>query len=161
MNPVSTDRRTYPFTRSLKVISMSKRVRSMSIGVLTIVLFVPLVGCGPSNPELGQVKGVLTMDGEPIKNGSIEFVPTGGGRPSLALTDEEGRYTAYYLPNVPGAMKGKHRIRFEIAKGKPGDPGLVQPRSGKRPTGEVKLEPESIEVTDGENEVNFELVEAT
>ncbi|MCC9599785.1 carboxypeptidase regulatory-like domain-containing protein [Stieleria sp. JC731] len=121
-----------------------------------------VTGCGPGGPELGQIEGKLTIDGEPVKNGSIEFVPIGGGRPSLALTNEEGFYTAYYLPNQPGALTGKHRIRFEVAKGKPGDPGLVRPkRNGKRPTGEVKLEPSEVEVVSGENEINFQLVDAT
>ncbi|QEF98335.1 hypothetical protein Mal15_23870 [Stieleria maiorica] len=124
-----------------------------------LVLAVLQTGCD-SSPKLGQVTGVLTMDGEPVKNGSIEFVPSGGGRPSLALTDAEGRYTAYYLPNVPGALPGKHRIRFEIAKAKPGDPGLVRPKGKGRPTGEVTLEPSTIEVVAGENQVDFKLVEA-
>ncbi|MDM4016365.1 carboxypeptidase regulatory-like domain-containing protein [Roseiconus lacunae] len=121
-----------------------------------------VTGCGPSQPELGQIEGILTIDGEPVKNGSIEFIPIGGGRPSLALTNAEGKYEAFYLPNVPGALTGKHRIRFEIAKGKPGDPGLVRPKkNGKRPQGEVKLEPSEIEVVSGENEINFQLVEAS
>ncbi len=124
-----------------------------------LVLAVLQTGCD-SSPKLGQVTGVLTMDGEPIKNGSIEFIPSAGGRPSLALTDEHGRYTAYYLPNVPGAVPGKHRIRFEIAKAKPGDPGLVRPKGKGRPKGEVTLEPSTIEVVAGDNQVDFKLVEA-
>ncbi len=35
-----------------------------------LVLAVLQTGCD-SSPKLGQVTGVLTMDGEPIKNGSI------------------------------------------------------------------------------------------
>jgi hypothetical protein len=124
-------------------------------------LLVAVTGCGPSTPDLGQVQGVLTMEGEPVANGSIEFVPVGGGRPSLALTDEQGKFTAYYLPNVPGAQLGEHRIRFEIARGKPGDPGLERPGGRGKPKGEVVLEPQTIEVGEGENEVNFKLVEQT
>ena len=118
-------------------------------------------GCGPSHPKLGQVTGKLIMDGEPIANGSIEFIPEGGGRPSLALTDEEGKFTAFYLPNVPGVERGKHRIRFEVARGKPGDPGLVRPKGRGRVQGEIVLTPSTIEVQEGENEVTFEITEQT
>jgi len=32
-----------------------------------------LVGCGPSGPPLGKVSGTVTLDGEPLAQGSISF----------------------------------------------------------------------------------------
>lgn len=124
-----------------------------------LMLLGSLVGCSGSGDPLGQVSGVITIDGQPVKNGSIEFVPAAGGRPSLALSDESGQFTAYYLPGQPGALIGKHRIRFEIARAQPGDPGLeLPPRFGKS-NASVRIEPEEIDVQDGVNEINFQLVE--
>ncbi|MCO8120207.1 carboxypeptidase regulatory-like domain-containing protein [Stieleria sp. TO1_6] len=131
-----------------------------AICATTALTLFSLTGCGPSGPPLGQIKGTLTMDGQPVKNGSIEFIPEGGGRPSLALTNEDGQYEVYYLPNVPGALTGKHRIRFEIAKAKPGDPGLVRPKRNGKSVG-VTLEPSIVDVASGDNEVNFKIVDAT
>ncbi|KAA5545436.1 carboxypeptidase regulatory-like domain-containing protein [Roseiconus nitratireducens] len=140
-------------------INRGNAFRHVALGIAATMMIVSVSGCGSSGPELGQVTGVLTMDGEPVKNGSIEFIPEAGGRPSLALTDEQGRFEVYYLPNVPGALTGTHRIRFEIAKAKPGDPGLVRPkRNGGG--GAVALEPSTVEVASGENKVDFKIVDA-
>ena len=132
-----------------------------AFGLAAVLSLITIAGCGSSDSGLGQVTGVLTMDGQPVENGSIEFIPESGGRPSLALTDAEGRYEVYYLPNVPGALTGKHRIRFEVAKAKPGDPGLVRPKRRRKGSGAVVLEPSNVDIVQGENEVDFKIVDAS
>ncbi|QDT06652.1 hypothetical protein K227x_50680 [Rubripirellula lacrimiformis] len=133
--------------------SINKISLTLAIGCLT------LAGCSPSGPPMGFVSGSLTMSGQPIENGSIEFVPLSGGRPSLALSNSDGEYEAYYLPGVAGVIPGKYKIRFEIGKSSPSDAGIDRPKRGRRPTGKLVLEPSEIEVLADTNEIHFQLVE--
>ena len=72
-----------------------------------------LVGCGNDLPPIGQLTGTVMMDGKPYPNGSLMFTPTSGGRPSLAATDENGKFTAMFNLETPGALVGAHTITFE------------------------------------------------
>ena len=96
------------------------------------------LGCGSGN-DLAQVTGVVTLDGAPVQNLSIEFIPN-QGRPSLARTDEEGKFTAYYLPKQPGAAPGKHRLNSEFAQEGPENAGVERPkrRRGQRGARRIK-----------------------
>src|SRR5262245_58358957 len=52
-----------------------------------------LVGCG-ANQQLGQVDGVVTLDGQPLGNVLVVFVPD-GGRPvvrSAGVSDSAGKF---------------------------------------------------------------------
>ncbi|TWU02193.1 carboxypeptidase-like regulatory domain-containing protein [Stieleria varia] len=119
------------------------------------------VGCGPGGPSLGQVTGVVLSDGKPVPNVSIELIPI-EGRPSLARTDAEGKFTAYYLPGQPGAATGTHRLKHEFVQAGPGDVSFERPkrRNGKKPEALV-LEPKEIQVVAGESiELELKLVES-
>ncbi len=74
-----------------------------------------VIGCAEAERPLGMVTGRVTQDGEPVGNLCLEFHPTSGGRPSLAITNHNGEFTAIYLENVPGAKLGQHFIRYELA----------------------------------------------
>lgn len=66
-------------------------------------------GCGDGRPELVPVSGQVLIDGEPLKFGSIRFVPT-GARSSSAELDEEGRFTLTCYEDNDGAVIGRHRV---------------------------------------------------
>jgi hypothetical protein len=67
------------------------------------------VGCSGSGPDLGTVKGKVTLDGKALPNLLITFVPEGGGRASTGTTDAEGNY-ALIFADQDGALIGKHRV---------------------------------------------------
>ena len=76
-------------------------------------------GCGEPLPELGQVSGVVTMNGKPLPMVQVKFSPDPSSgeaaKSSKGLTDENGAYTlTYYSPKsnsvVPGAAIGKHMV---------------------------------------------------
>jgi len=70
-----------------------------------------LLGCGSGDPSLVPVTGIVTLDGQPLKDATIEFVPeTGWG--SLGKTDETGLYELRYRAREDGALPGKHRVRI-------------------------------------------------
>ena len=136
-------------------------VLKQTMGWIPMALATLAMGCGSSGSDLGQVTGTVVMDGKPVPNLSIEFIPS-DGRPSLARTNAEGQFTAYYLPKQPGATPGKHRLSSEFAQSGPEDVGFERPsRRGGAPGGKLVLRPSEIEVEAGENQpFELQLVEA-
>lgn len=81
--------------------------------LIAAVLCVLLVGCS-REPERGPVSGVVTLDGKPLPNVMVMFVPdpehgTPGLR-SVALTDNDGRYVMFTDKDQNGASVGTHRV---------------------------------------------------
>ena len=69
------------------------------------------IGCGKPQLPLGQVRGRLTVDGEPVAAAKIRFEPVAGGRPSFAESDRTGYYTLRYNARRMGALPGEHTVR--------------------------------------------------
>ncbi|MCR9209396.1 MULTISPECIES: carboxypeptidase-like regulatory domain-containing protein [Rhodopirellula] len=132
-------------------------------GTATLAALTFITGCGPELPPIGEVTGLVTQDGKPVEGVALEFVPTEGGRPSMAVTDSEGRYSAMFTADTDGALVGKHSIRYEIngpAAPMPASPDAEFIPTSKKPDmgGKTKIEPSEVEVVDGSNEINFEFV---
>ena len=131
-------------------------------GTATLAALTFITGCGPELPPIGEVTGLVTQDGKPVEGVALEFVPTEGGRPSMAVTDSEGRYSAMFTGDTDGALVGKHTIRYEIngvAPAMPADPDReIIPMKKPNMGGKTKIEPSEVEVVDGSNEINFEFV---
>ena len=74
----------------------------------SLVLLVTLIGCGGDSdlPDLGSVTGTVTLDGKPLPNATVEFTPVDGGRPSVAMTEDDGEYELEYTPGNFGATPG-------------------------------------------------------
>ncbi|SRR6056297_1407834 len=127
---------------------------------LFALLSVAALGCGQAGPPLATVTGTVTFENKPVEGGSIEFVPASGGRPSMAITDAEGKYQVYYLHNVPGAVLGRHKVRFQMgaAAADVAEEDQFSPPAAKQDVPEnLTLNPAEVEVADGTNEFNFEL----
>ncbi len=84
-------------------------------GVGTGALFaaICLAGCSrPAHiPELGEVAGQVTLDGQPLANATVTFAPP-KGRPSLGTTDADGRFLLTFIGDFMGAMVGPHTVRI-------------------------------------------------
>ena len=63
-------------------------------------------------PELGEVNGTVTLDGEPLKGVLILFKPD-VGRPAVCTTDDEGKYKLEYLHDETGTKVGPNTVSFE------------------------------------------------
>ena len=85
--------------------------RRLAVGLS--VLLLGLVGCGgPSDqPELGQVTGTITLDGEPLSGVAVVFQPD-SGRPARGRTDADGRYKLTYIRETLGTKVGRNRIEI-------------------------------------------------
>jgi hypothetical protein len=94
---------------ALSIMELQKK--NYFVGLLLIGL--SIVGCGEAvkMPPLGQVKGVVTMDGQPLANAVVSFEPA-KGRPSGATTNAEGKYELIYVETTRGALVGEHAVRI-------------------------------------------------
>ncbi|WP_437205682.1 carboxypeptidase regulatory-like domain-containing protein [Planctomicrobium sp. SH664] len=122
------------------------------------------VGCWKKGPDLGVVKGTVTMDGKPLPRAGVAFFPKAGGRPAFSRTNNEGKYELKYHGNTKGALLGDHEVRITtfIAANLTTDENdkvHVTPEQKevvpKRYNDDTEL---SVTVEPSRNEYNFDLV---
>ena len=87
--------------------------------IFGLVLFGLLAGCS-SGPNLTEVTGTLTINGKPLDNIRVEFLPdpeakTNGPR-STGVTDAEGRFKMTCENQRSGAVVGTHRVTLTDLK---------------------------------------------
>lgn len=94
-------------TRNPSGLVMKKRLTLVkSFAVAAIV-----GACGCSDrPATVPVSGKVQIDDQPLKFGSIVFVPE-NGRQSSGTLDSEGKFSLTCYETNDGAMLGKHRIQ--------------------------------------------------
>ena len=106
--------------------------------ILGLTLFV--LGCdGPSLSVL-PVTGTVTLDGQPVENASVTFIPT-TKLPAGGVTDAAGKFTLKTIEGpyeLNGAIPGKYKVvitKFNQNGILPDEQGL----SGSAPSG-IKVE---------------------
>ncbi len=90
--------------------------RIFALGSFLAILW--LVGCGGKPYQVGEVDGVVLINGKPADNIFVQFIPEVGGEASPpvsnAQTDENGHFVLRIIePNgsmQPGAAVGSHRV---------------------------------------------------
>lgn len=84
---------------------------------LTAAVCLTFSGCSSSDqPELGQVNGVVTLDGEPLIGAVVTFMPT-AGRPATGTTDENGSYELTYIRDTRGTKVGTNKVSISMGEG--------------------------------------------
>jgi len=69
-----------------------------------------LCGCGRSVP-LGEVDGIVRLDGQPIGKVMVVFIPEDPHLPqSFGISDEQGRFQLRCNNRGMGAAVGEHRV---------------------------------------------------
>ncbi len=82
---------------------------------LILACVISLPGCGRGDaPELGKVTGVVTLDGQPLPEAQVDFLPA-AGRPSSAETAQDGSYRLQYSADLDGALVGPHTVKIHTA----------------------------------------------
>ncbi len=86
---------------------MRKSTLSRLLTLLCLSLL--LLGCSRGGPEVVPIEGTVTHNGEPVPSLRVYFVPT-DGRPSWAISDQNGRFKLDYDAEHTGAKVGTHTI---------------------------------------------------
>ncbi len=73
------------------------------------------VGCGSDGPELAEVTGTVTVDGKPVPNAVLTFIPS-AGTTSYGKTDAQGKYKLMFTDSKSGAMLGTHNVEIEVKR---------------------------------------------
>lgn len=122
-----------PFTGSHLKNRSVVRAFTMFATLVSLLMF----GCGgPSDqPQLVDVTGHVTLDGEPLAGALVLFGPE-EGRSSFAYTDEEGHFELMYLADTAGAVTGLHKVSITAAPEEeeepdPGSEPVVEPVPAK------------------------------
>ena len=102
---------------------LSNLKRSLQIGkfasVLVVLIFLPqLTGCENQytpQPELVEVHGQVLLDGQPVPDTKVVFVPDGdyiGSKwfPAYGTTNENGEFQLKLRNEKNGAYSGWHRV---------------------------------------------------
>jgi hypothetical protein len=78
---------------------------------VTISISLTCAGCGPGNPlDRRAVSGKISMNGTPLNNGNIRFVPRGpGGVSTGAVINAGGEYR---IVETQGLPPGKYRVEI-------------------------------------------------
>jgi hypothetical protein len=70
-------------------------------------------GCSASRSDLGPVQGNVKLDGEPLADALVEFIPQGEkGVVSLGRTDKGGNYEMMATRTAVGASRGVNKVRI-------------------------------------------------
>src|SRR5262249_22113460 len=83
--------------------------------VVLLCLSLALPGCSKSPPPVTEAEGVVLLNGKPLPNALVTFVPQlsnfGAEMNSTAVTDDEGRFKLEMTyRSQPGAVVGKHKV---------------------------------------------------
>lgn len=121
-----------------------------------------LVGCGSSSGK-GRVTGKVTAAGQPVTGGSITFAPLaaptagaeGGARPATGRVAEDGTFTLSTDEDGDGALLGRHSVVYAPPSAATETP---DPRTPPSPYFGLVPKEREVEVKEGTNEVNVELV---
>ncbi len=87
----------------------------VSLRLIAVVGVLTAAGCSSNPavyPEVADVVGVVTLDGQPLEGATVTFAPE-AGRASSGVTDSTGRYSLNYTGSIRGAMLGAHRVMIK------------------------------------------------
>lgn len=119
--------------------------------VLLISVFC-FTGC---SKDANSVTGQVTLDGNPLPDALVTFIPeTKGARIALATTDENGSYRLKSSRNISDVTPGSYKVEITTGTLIPDGEGvtseIVPPRFNKK----TEL---SREINPGPNQIDFDL----
>jgi hypothetical protein len=87
-------------------------------GLVLALLVSAVAGCS-SSPRVVRVTGTVKHGGKPLSNVQVRFIPE-QGRPSIAITDDNGRFELDYARDhkgqiQKGAIQGTHNVLIAFA----------------------------------------------
>ena len=88
---------------------MANRTSRLLLKPIACSVLVVLAGCG-GDARVAPVLGVVTLEGEPVPDASVTFMPKEGGRPAFGITDSDGKFELTTFAAGDGAVIGSHAV---------------------------------------------------
>lgn len=144
---------------------MLLKLKKTAAMVAGVALLLVTAGCGSDAEQITTVpvQGRVTWEGEPVTNGTVIFVPAGGGPPAEGVLDSAGNYQLTTAGNS-GAVPGPHKVMITSSNGQdpsamPEDePDIIE--SPLPPEYGISSETSGLTATvseTGENQIDFHL----
>jgi|JI7StandDraft_1071085.scaffolds.fasta_scaffold343435_1 hypothetical protein len=92
------------------------RLASFGLCCCTVLLLAGISGCGNTIPT-ASVSGTITINGKPVQGIEVQFVPEAKVRPSIGMTDADGKYKAEFLTTQSGVALGPCVVQMSIYRG--------------------------------------------
>ncbi|MEM8945388.1 MAG: hypothetical protein AAGD11_09405 [Planctomycetota bacterium] len=80
----------------------------LAAAMIVVCIFATL-GCSDGRPKRVTVSGTVLIDGQPLTQGIVQFVPE-GSRPAAGKIDASGRFTLTSYDGGDGVVLGTHRV---------------------------------------------------
>ena len=77
--------------------------------LLLAVLSLSFTGCGYRRPAQVKTTGTVTLDGEPVANAALMFIPD-SGRPASGNTNTNGEFQVSSFGGNDGLPAGNYRV---------------------------------------------------
>lgn len=78
--------------------------------LLSLGLCLALAGCSDSGPQRAEVAGDIAIDGKPVEEGAINFIPDKGTKgPGAGGIIKNGKYR---IPRAQGPVVGVNRVEL-------------------------------------------------
>jgi hypothetical protein len=106
------------------------RPRTLFFGALGLASLLGLYGCGGAAKPV-KVKGTVTLDGKPLPNGLVKFIPTAErGREATGLTEADGSFQLETFTTADGALPGDYKVTVQYQE-PVSQSDIVAPQPGK------------------------------
>lgn len=127
--------------------------------LLLAVLSLSFTGCGYRRPAQVKTTGTVTLDGEPVANAALMFIPD-SGRPASGNTNTNGEFQVSSFGGNDGLPAGNYRVtatklvlkdRFQQLYDRQVERAAAEAEPGE--------EPEEVDIEFGENAYKNDLPE--
>jgi hypothetical protein len=81
-------------------------------GLMGVLLLGGFSGCSDGGPSRLEISGMVTLDGEPLDQGSIDFRDTAGELPTSGAMISAG---VYHIPHEKGLLPGRYQVSIDSA----------------------------------------------
>ena len=127
--------------------------------LLLAVLSLSFTGCGYRRPAQVKTTGTVTLDGEPVANAALMFIPD-SGRPASGNTNTNGEFQVSSFGGNDGLPAGNYRVTATKLVLKAKFQQLYD-RQVERAAAEAEPgeEPEEVDIEFGENAYRNDLPE--
>ena len=119
-----------------------RSIPTVLLALLCLSITVPMSGCSDGRLKTEPVRGVITLDGEPLAEATVTFTPKaqGEGAPGFARTNARGEYLLQTIQGNPdaGTLPGEYVVTVAKYKEVPTGRGV------RDNYGEVSDEMESV-----------------